>query len=84
MISRNLCKSYVVKPYRIISKMINGEARSSGRKGITTHGKVCDLCKGTKLIYQTCSRVRAALGPLFIRDIDGSRYYGSIYGFGYI
>jgi hypothetical protein len=36
-----------------------------------------------KLIYQSCSRLRAALEAPFINDIDGSRFYGSIYGFGY-
>jgi hypothetical protein len=36
-----------------------------------------------KLIYQSCSQLRAALGAPLIRDINGSRYYGSIYGFGY-
>jgi hypothetical protein len=35
-----------------------------------------------KLIYQSCSRLRAALGSSLIRDTDGSRYNGSIYGFG--
>jgi hypothetical protein len=35
-----------------------------------------------KLIYQPCSRLRAALGSSLIRDTDGSRYNGSIYGFG--
>jgi hypothetical protein len=45
-------------------------------------GKVCDLCRGMKLIYQSCSRLRAALGSSLIRDTDGSRYNGSIYDFG--
>jgi hypothetical protein len=36
-----------------------------------------------KLIYQVCSMLRAALGAPLIRDIDGLRYNGSIYGFGY-
>jgi hypothetical protein len=45
-------------------------------------GKVCDLCRGMKLIYQSCSRLRAALGSSLIRDTDGSRYNGSIYYFG--
>ena len=35
-----------------------------------------------KLIYQPCSRLRAALGSSLIRDTDGSIYNGSIYGFG--
>jgi hypothetical protein len=35
-----------------------------------------------KLIYQPCSRLRAALGSSLIRDTDGSRYNDSIYGFG--
>ena len=46
-------------------------------------GKVCDLCREMKLIYQSCSRLRATLGSSLIRDTDGSRCYGSIYGFGY-
>jgi hypothetical protein len=46
-------------------------------------GKVCDLCRGMKLIYQPCSRLRAALGAPLFRDTNGSRCYGSIYGFGY-
>jgi hypothetical protein len=35
-----------------------------------------------KLIYQSCSRLRAALGSSLIRDTDGSIYNGSIYDFG--
>jgi hypothetical protein len=35
-----------------------------------------------KLIYQPCSRLRAALGSSLIRDTDGSRYNDIIYGFG--
>jgi hypothetical protein len=35
-----------------------------------------------KLIYQPCSQLWAALGSYLIRDTDGSRCYGSIYGFG--
>jgi hypothetical protein len=35
-----------------------------------------------KLIYQSCTRLRVALGSSLIRDTDGSRCYGSIYGFG--
>jgi hypothetical protein len=46
-------------------------------------GKVCNLCRGMKVIYQSCSRLRVALGASLIRDTDGSRYHGSIYEFGY-
>jgi hypothetical protein len=46
-------------------------------------GKVCDLCRGMKLIYQLCSRLRAALGSSLIRDTDDLRHNGSINGFGY-
>jgi hypothetical protein len=35
-----------------------------------------------KLVYQPCSRLRAALGSSLIRDTKGSRYNGSIYDFG--
>jgi hypothetical protein len=35
-----------------------------------------------KLIYQPCSRLRAALGSSLIRNTDDMRYNGSIYGFG--
>jgi hypothetical protein len=35
-----------------------------------------------KLIYQPCSRLRAALGSSLIRDTNGSRYNGSIYDIG--
>jgi hypothetical protein len=35
-----------------------------------------------ELIYQPCSRLRAALGSSLIRDTDGSIYNGSSYGFG--
>jgi hypothetical protein len=45
-------------------------------------GKVCDLCRGMKLIYQSCTRLRAALGSSVIRDANDLRYNGSIYGFG--
>jgi hypothetical protein len=45
-------------------------------------GKVCDLCRGMKLIYQSCTRLRAALGSSLIRDANDLRYNGSIYGFG--
>jgi hypothetical protein len=44
-------------------------------------GKVCSLCRGMKLIYQPCSRLRAALGSFLIRDIDDLRHNGSINGF---
>jgi hypothetical protein len=37
-------------------------------KGSRLVGKVCDLCRGMKLIYQPCSRLRAALGSSLIRD----------------
>jgi hypothetical protein len=52
-------------------------------------GKVCDLCREMKLIYQPCSRLRATLGALLIRDTmvgvddDGSINDGSHYGFWY-
>jgi hypothetical protein len=36
-----------------------------------------------KLIYQSCSRLRAALGFSLIRDTDDLRYNGFIDGFGY-
>jgi hypothetical protein len=45
--------------------------------------KCATSAEGMKLIYQSCSRLRAALGSSLIRDTDGSRYNGSIYGFGY-
>jgi hypothetical protein len=45
-------------------------------------GKVCDLYRGIKLIYQTFSRLRAALGSSLIRDTDDLRYNDSIDGFG--
>jgi hypothetical protein len=45
-------------------------------------GKVYNLCRGKKLIYQPCSRLRAALGSSLIRDTDDLRYNGSIDGFG--
>jgi hypothetical protein len=40
------------------------------------------LQRVVKLIYQPCSRLRAALGSSLIRDTDGPIYNGSIYGFG--
>ena len=40
------------------------------------------LQRVVKLIYQPCSRLRAALGSSLIRDTNGSRYNGSIYDFG--
>jgi hypothetical protein len=30
-------------------------------------GKVCDLCRVLKPVYQTCPQLRAALGSSFIR-----------------
>jgi hypothetical protein len=36
-----------------------------------------------KLMYQSCSWLRVALGASLIRDTDGLRFYGSIHGFGY-
>jgi hypothetical protein len=33
-----------------------------------------------KLIYQSCSRLRVALGAPLVRDTDCSRYNDSIYG----
>jgi hypothetical protein len=35
-----------------------------------------------KLIYQSCSRLRAALGSSLIRDTDDLRHNGSINGLG--
>jgi hypothetical protein len=46
-------------------------------------GKVCDLCRGMKLIYQSCSQLRAALGSSLIRVTDDLIYNGPIYGFSY-
>jgi hypothetical protein len=46
-------------------------------------GKVCDLCRGMKLIYQPCSWLRVAFGAPLIRDRDDLRYNGSIDGFGF-
>jgi hypothetical protein len=37
-IVRTLGKSHVVRPCQFTLEVINGESRSSGRKGITTHG----------------------------------------------
>jgi hypothetical protein len=45
-------------------------------------GKVCNLCRGKKLIYQPCSRLRATLGSSLIRDTDDLRYNGFINDFG--
>jgi hypothetical protein len=46
-------------------------------------GKVCDLCRGMKLIYQPCLWLRVAFGAPLIRDRDDLRYNGSIDGFGF-
>jgi hypothetical protein len=46
-------------------------------------GKVCDLYRGMKLVYQSCSWLRAALGSSLIRNTTGSIYNGFIYGFGF-
>ena len=57
--------------------------QARAREGITAHGEsVRPLQRVVKLIYQPCSRLRAALGSSLIRDTDGSIYNGSIYGFG--
>jgi hypothetical protein len=40
------------------------------------------LQRVVKLVYQPCSRLRAALGSSLIRDTNGSRYNGSIYDIG--
>jgi hypothetical protein len=37
-IVRTLGKSHVVRPYQFTLEVINGESRSSGRKGLTAHG----------------------------------------------
>jgi hypothetical protein len=37
-IVRTLGKSHVVRPCQFTLEVINGESRSSGRKGIMTHG----------------------------------------------
>jgi hypothetical protein len=63
--------------------MKNGSCKTQAGKGSRLMGKVCDLCRGMKLIYQPCSRLRAALGSSLIRDTDDLRYNGSIDGFGY-
>jgi hypothetical protein len=46
-------------------------------------GKVCNICRGMKLLYQSCSWLRAALGSSLIRDTYDLRHNGSIDGFGY-
>jgi hypothetical protein len=38
-------------------------------------GKVCGLCRGIKLIYQSCSQLRAALGSSLNRVTDDLRHY---------
>jgi hypothetical protein len=44
--------------------------------------KCATSAEGMKLIYQPCSRLRAALGSSLIRDTDDMRHNGFIYGFG--
>jgi hypothetical protein len=39
-------------------------------------GKVYDLCRGMKLVYQPCSRLRAALGAPLIRFTGDLRHDG--------
>jgi hypothetical protein len=45
-------------------------------------GKVCDLCRGLETDISVVLTVMSGLGSSLIRDTDGSRYNGFIYGFG--
>jgi hypothetical protein len=56
---------------------------SPGQKGNHDSWVKCATStEGMKLIYQPCSRLRAALGSSLIRDTDVMRHNGFIYGFG--
>jgi hypothetical protein len=57
--------------------------QTQAEKGSLLMGKVCDLCRGMKQIYQSCSQLRVALGSSVIRDTFDLRYNGSIDGFGF-
>jgi hypothetical protein len=63
-------------PFTLVVKI--GSYNTQAGNGSLLMGKVCGLCRGMKLIYQSCSRLRATLGSSLIRDIDGS-----VDGFGY-
>jgi hypothetical protein len=67
------------RPFTLVVKI--GPCKTEARKGSRLMGKVCDLYRGMKLVYQSCSRLRVALGSSLIRDIDDLRYNGSINGF---
>jgi hypothetical protein len=66
----NLCKGYVVRPCWVILEVYNGmyNPRQNGSRFI---GKVCKLYRGlSKLIYQSCSRLRAALWSSLISEME--------------
>jgi hypothetical protein len=83
MHQRSLCKGYIVNlwPFTLVVKIES--CKTQAGKGSRLMGKVCDICSGMKLIYQPCSRLRAALGSSLIRYTDDLRYNGSINDFGY-
>ena len=45
-------------------------------------GKVCDLSRGLETDISVVLTVMSGLGILFDRDTTGSRFSGSIHGFG--
>jgi hypothetical protein len=76
----SLCKGYVVYswPFTLVVKI--GSCKPRLERDHSSWVKCATSAEGMKLIYQPCSRLKAALGSSLIRDTDGSRCYGSING----
>jgi hypothetical protein len=82
-IARTRGKSHVVKPCLLTLEVFKG-LYNPRQKGSWLMGKVCNIYRVLRNWYiSRCSRLRAALRSSLIRDTNGSRCYGSIYGVGY-
>jgi hypothetical protein len=78
----SLCKGYVVYPWTFTLVVKFGSCKSRLERDHGSWVKCATSVEGMKLIHQTCSRLRAALGSSLIRDTDGSRCIDHIYDFG--
>jgi hypothetical protein len=78
----SLCKGYVVYPCPFTLVVKFGSCKPRLERDHDSWVKCATSAEGMKLIYQPCSRLRAAMGSSLIRDTDGSRCIDPIYDFG--
>jgi hypothetical protein len=67
-------------PFTLVVKI--GSCKPRLERDHSSCVKCATSAEGMKLIYQSFSRLRAALGSSLIRDTNDLRYNGFIYGFG--